>query len=117
MAPETTRVEGERHARRKQQFPDLEPGLPRGGFVKVVTYLVGRRRPHRGVVERRAVAAKDTALSLGAADHDPGAVCGTVGVGRGEIRPLVPAHVERYDLAKPALGALFEHDVRARLQP
>ena len=112
---EATGVERERHARREQQLPDLQPGSPRCRLLEVVAHLVGRRRPHRGVVERRAVPAQHTAFALGAADHDlrrctprrrrlkraraPGA-----GPPRGS-RPVLAG-----------LGALLEHDVRAGLQ-
>ena len=114
---ETTRIEGERHAGRQQQLPDLEPGSSRRGLLEVVADLVGRRRPHSGVVERRAVPAQHTALPLRAANHDLRAVCPLAGVGRSELGPLVPAHLEGHDLAESALGALLEHDVRAGLQP
>ena len=108
MAPETARVERERNARREQELPDLELGSPRSGLLEVVAHLVRGRRPHCGVVERRAVPAQDTTFPLGAADHD---------VGRIELGPLVPTHLEGHDLAEPALGAVLEHDVRAGLQP
>ena len=86
------------------------------GLLEVVANLVGGRRPHGGVVERRAVAVEDAALPLRAADHDLGAALGSVGTGRGEVGPRVPADLEGHDLAEPAVGALLEHDVRARLQ-
>ena len=115
VAPETARVERERHAGREQQLADLEPGSPRSGCLEMVAHLVGGRGSHDGVVERQPVAAQDPALALGAADHDLGAVRRSAGVGRGEPEPLVPAEPERHDLAEPGLGALLEHDVRARL--
>ena len=116
VAPETARVERERHAGREQVLPDLEAGSPRRGLLEVVAYLVGSRRPHRGVVERRPVAAQHTALALGAADHDLGAVRRAAGVGPCELGPLEPAHPEGHDLAESTLGSLLEHDVRAGLQ-
>ena len=116
VPPEAAGVECERYARGEHQLPDLEPGSPRGGLLEVDADLVGRRRPHRGVVERRAVAAQDPALALGAADHDLRPVCELAAVGRVELEPLLPADAERDDLAEPALGALLERDVRARLQ-
>ena len=117
VAPETARIEEERHARSKQQLAYLEPGPPRGRFLEVVAHLVGRRRPHRSVVEGRAVPAQDTAFPFRATDHDVGAVRSSIAAGHGELGPLVPAQLEGHDLAESSLEALIEHDVRAGLQP
>jgi len=58
-----------------------------------------------------------TAFPLCAADYDLRAERPLAGIRRTEFRPLVPAHLQRHNLAEPALGALLEHDVRAGLQP
>ena len=114
MAPETTRVQRERHAGRKQQLPDLQARSSRGGFLEVVAYLVGGRRPYRCIVERRAVTAQDSTLPLRSADYDLSAVA--TGAGGGEIRSLVATDAEGYNLAEPVPVILFEYHVRAGLE-
>ena len=116
MPPETTRVEGERDAGREQQLPDLEPGSP--GAV------CSRWSRTSSGVAGRTVASWNDEPSPSRTRPSPSAprittwarLCGSTGVGRGEVGSLVPADVEGHDLAEPAVGALLEHDVRAGLQ-
>ena len=103
VPPESAGIERERHAGCKQQLPDLEPGAPWGGLLEVRSYLVRRRRSHGGVVERRAVAAEDATLALGAADHDLRPVGELAFVVSSQLEGVLLADAERDDLAEPTL--------------
>ena len=67
-------------------------------------------------MERRAVAAEDATLALGAANHDLRPVCELAFVVSSQLEGVLLADAERDDLAEPTLGALLERDVGACLQ-
>ena len=117
VPPEPARVEGERDAGREQQLPDLRAGLaaePRSGRVartssgvagRTVASWNGQPSPSRTTPSPSAP--RITTWARLAAP--PASATASSG-------PLGPGDLEGHDLAEPAVVALLEHDVRARLQ-
>jgi hypothetical protein len=117
VAVEPAGVEGERHAGSERELADRQPRARRRGAHEPGLHLVRRRRPHRGVVERGAVAFEEVPRAVRGAGHQPPAHRRAVARVPADLGRIDLLEADREHLPEPRAGRVLEHRVAARPEP